>query len=178
MKAGYHNITSVIKIHQSSLCQYLQESYINIFTLGTIHLDSFVIMFTQLFKMPHLGILHVHIDMFLSSIQSEDHIDNELLVEMEKVLSTNHTIKEFLIELSDLPFNSLINSLLTGVERNDIIQFFSLSSDYTRTKLLLIQELLKNNQTLQAVQLDISIKRILQSLCISESLTALNINNN
>ena len=177
MRAEYHDITSVIKIHQSSLCQYLQESYIN--TSGTIHHDSVVIMFTQLFKLPHLNILHVHI-LKLSYVQSYHLIDNELLLEMEKVLSTNHTIKEFLIEFSHLPFNSLINSLLTGVERNDTIQFFSLSSDSTHTKSLQIEELLKNNQTLQAVKLDITIKEILPSLCIipaNESLSALNISN-
>ena len=47
-------------------------------------------------------------------------------------------------------------------------------------KSLQIQELLKNNQTLQAVKLDIPIKGILPSLCIipaNESLTALNISN-
>ena len=180
MKTEYYDITSVIKIHQSSLCQYLQESYIDIFYLsGTIHHDSVVIMFTQLFKLPHLNILHVRIHK-LHSIHFEDHIDNELLVEMEKVLSTNHTIKEFLIELSDLPFNSLINSLLTGVERNDTIHFFSLSSASTHTKSLQIEELLKNNQTLQAVKLNIPIIGILPSLCIipvNESLTALNISN-
>ena len=177
MKATYDDITSVIKIHQSSLCQYLQESYIDVLYIsGTVHHDSFVIMFTQLFKLPYLSILHVHIP----AVQSEDLIHNELLVEMEKVLSTNHTIKEFLIELSHLLFNSLINSLLTGVERNDTIQFFSLSSYSTHTKSLQIEELLKNNQTLQAVKLDIPIKGILPSLCIipvNESLTALNISN-
>ena len=177
MKARYDDITSVIKIHQSLLCQYLQESYIKVlYTPEAIHL---VILFTQLFKLPHLTILHVHIKKFLST-KSEKHIDNELLVEMEKVLSTNHTIKEFLIELSFLEFNSLINSLLTGVERNDTIQFFSLSSDSTHTKSLQIEELLKNNETLQAVKLNIPIKGILSSLCIipaNESLTALNISN-
>ena len=180
MKARYPDITSVIKIHQASLCQYLQESYINVFyTYATIHHDSAVIMFTQLFKLPHLNILHVHIKKFLST-QSEKHIDNELLLEMEKVLSTNHTITEFLIELSKLEFNSLINSLLTGVERNDAIQLFSLSSYSTHTKSLEIEELLKNNQTLQAVKLNIRIKGILPSLCIisvNEPLTALNISN-
>ena len=179
MKAGYDDITSVIEIHQSSLCQYLQESYIICDYLNAIHPDSVVIMFTQLFKLPHLNILHVHIYM-LHSIHFEDHIDNELLVEMEKVLSINHTIKEFLIELSGLEFNSLINSLLTGVERNDTIQFFSLSSNSTHTKSLQIEELLKNNQTLQAVKLNIPIEGILPSLCIipvNESLTALNISN-
>ena len=105
------------------MCQYLQESYINVLRSDTIRHDSVVIMCTQLFKLPHLSILHV--DMPYVYDQSEDHIDNEVLVEMEKVLSTNHTIKELLFELE---FNSLINSLLTGVERNDTIQFFSLSS--------------------------------------------------
>ena len=178
MKAKYHDITSVVKIHQSSFCQYLQESYINVFyTSGTIHHDSVVIMFTQLFKLPHLNILHVDINIGLAD-QSDWNIDNELLVEMEKVLSTNHTIKECLIKFSRFPFNSLINSLLTGVERNDTIQFFSLSSDSTHTKSLQIEELLKNNQTLQAVKLDIPIKGILPSPCIvNESLTALNISN-
>ena len=202
MKVRFPDITSVMKIYKSSLCQYLQESYINVITSGTVHLDSVVIMFTQLFKLPHLTILHVHINNFLCT-QSEEHIDNELLVEMEKVLSTNHTIKEvlikslglpfhslinsveeFLIELSDLKFNPLIYSLLTGVERNDTIQFFSLSSDstymYTKSLCIQVEELLKNNQTLQAVKLNIPIKGILPSLCIipaNESLTALNIRN-
>ena len=179
MRARYHDITSVIKIHQSSLCQYLQESYINIYQSGNIHHVSVVYMFTHLFKLPFLSILHVDIQ-YLSINQSEEHIDNELLVEMEKVLSTNYTIKELLIELSLVKFNSLINSLLTGVERNDTIQFFSLSSDYTQTKSLKIEELLKNNQTLQAVKLNIPIIGIIPSLCIipvNESLTALNIRN-
>ena len=181
MKAEYYDITSVMKIHQSSLCQYLQESYINVHYLygSTIHLDSVVIMLTQLFKLPHLRILHVHLTKLLTK-QSEEHIDNELLLEMEKVLSTNHTIKQFLIELSRLPFNSLINSLFTGVERNDTIQLFSLSSNSTHTNSLQIEDLLKNNQTLQAVLLNIPIKGILPSLCIVpalESLTALNISN-
>ena len=180
MEAEYTDITSVINIHQLSLCQYLQESYIKVvFTSGTIYLHSVVIMYTQLFKLPHLSILHVHINN-LSITESEDHSDNELLLEMEKVLSTNHTIKEFLIIFSHLEFNSLINSLLTGVERNDTIQFFSLSSHPTHTKSLQVEELLKNNETLQTVKLDILIKGILPSLCIipvNESLTALIISN-
>ena len=179
MKARYDDITSVIKIHQSLSCQYLQESYINVITSGIIHLYSVVIMFTKLFKLPHLSILHVHIEQ-LPFAESYYHIDNELLVEMENVLTTNHTIKEFFIKLSYLEFNSLINSLLSGVERNDTIQFFSLSSNYTHTKSLQVEELLKNNQTLQAVKLNIPIKGILPSLCIipaKESLTALNISN-
>ena len=180
MKARYNDITSVIKIHQSSLWQYLHESYINVLTSDTIHHDSVVIMFTQLFKLPHLSILHVHINKLYVQTCTEKHIDNELLLEMEKVLSINHTIKELLMKFSHLEFNSLINSFLTGVERNDTIQYFSLSSDSTQTKSLQIEELLKNNQTLQAVKLNTPIKGILPSLCIipvNESLTALNISN-
>ena len=182
MKARYFDITSVIKIHQSSLCQYLQESYINLFySFDTMYTDSVVIMFTQLFKLPHLSILHIRINK-LSSIESEEYIDNKLLLEMEKVLSANHTIKEFSIELQSLEqCDTLVNSLLTGIERNDTIQYFSLSSNSTHTKSLQIEELLKNNQTLQAVKLNIPIKGILPSLCIipvNECLTALNISNN
>ena len=137
MKTEYHDITSVIKIHQSPLCQYLHESYIDVlYPSCTIHHDSVVIMFTQLFKLPHLTILHVHIKNFFFT-QPED---NELLVEMEKVLSTNHTINEFLTDLSDLPFNSLINSLLTGVER--MIQ--SSPFHYHQTLLILSQYKLKS----------------------------------
>ena len=179
MKATYFDTTSVIKIHQSSSCQYLQESYIDIHVHDFIHPDSVVIMFTQLFKLPHLNILLVRIT-DVSSDESEDHIDNGLLQEMEKVLSTNHTIKEFFFKNSLSEYDSLINSLLTEVKRNDTIQFFSLSSNYTRTNSLQIEELLKNNQTLQAVKLNIPIKGILPSLCIipvNESLTALNISN-
>ena len=73
MKARYDDITSVIKIHQSLSCQYLQESYIKVITSDTIHIDSVVIMFTQLFKMPYLSILHVHIEQ-LPFVESYDHI--------------------------------------------------------------------------------------------------------
>ena len=188
MKTRYRDITSAINIHQSSLCQYLQESYINIAILYPsegVHPDSVVIMLTQLFKLPHLSILHVHFTQDLAK-QSEKHIDNELLLEMEKALS-NHTIKECLIELSNLAQSStLINSLITGIKRNDTIQSFSLASRnvhnynsaYTRS--LKLEELLEHNQTLQAVKLNIPIKGILPSLCIipaNDSLTALNISN-
>ena len=176
MKAKYHDITSVIKIHQSSLCQHLQESYINLFVDCVP--DSVVIMFTQLFTLPHLNILHVDIEQ-LSSNQSVYGINNQLLVEMEAVLYTNHTIKECLIKFSRLLSDTLVNSLLTGVERNDTIQFFSLTSDSTctLTKSLQIEELLKNNQNLQAVKLNIPIIGALPSLAVNESLTALNISN-
>ena len=180
MKARFLDITSVLKIYQSSLCQYLQESYVIVHTSGNIYLDSVVIMFTQLFKLPHLSILHVHINKLYVQTCTEDHIDNELLLEMEKVLSTNRTIKELLIKFAHLEFNLLINSLVIGVEKNDTIQFFSLSSDSTQTKSLQIEELMKKNQSLRAVKLNIPIKEILPSLYIipaNECLTALNISN-
>ena len=193
MKAIYPDITSVIKVHQSSLCQHLQESYINVFyRFGTIHLDSVVIMFTQLFKLSHLSILHVHIIQFSSNARSEEYTDNQLLLEMEKALSTNHSIKEFLFDVSHFAqCNTLINSLLTGVKRLRSVQFFSLSLEDKYNSAgtqpicghdlsLEIEELLKNNQTLQAFKLDLPIKGILPFLFdtpVNESLTALNISN-
>ena len=173
MKADYQSLTSVMKIHQSSLCKYLQESYISIVDPSDVtHLLS---MFTELFKLPHLNILHVDI-----SLWSNTSGNDELL---EKAISTNHNIKELFISFSNMPqSDTLINSILTGVMRNDTVQFFSLSCDsfgYTTISSVKIEELLKNNQTLQAFKLNILIKGILPSLCIipvNESLTALSLN--
>ena len=178
MKAYYESITSVIKIHQSSLCKYLQETYIRISNPRDVtHLLS---MFTHLFKLPHLNILHVGIFSLLSN-KSENYFDDELL---EKAISTNHNIKELLISFFKIPqCNTLINSIFTGVKGNNTIQFLSLSCKfYDKVTILPLQveELLKNNQTLQAVKLDIPIKGTLSSLCIASSnrsLAALNISN-
>ena len=177
MKAGYWSITSVIKIHQSSLCKYLQESYISIFNPSDVtHLLS---MFTDLFKLPHLNILHVAFSLF--SNKSENYDGKEIL---EKVISTNHNIKELFISFYNIPqCSTLINSIFAGVKRNNTIHFFSLSYNpsvniNSTISSLQVEELLKNNQTLQAVKLNIPIKGILPSLCIAsgnESLTALNI---
>ena len=177
MKAGYWSIASVIKIHQSSLCKYLQESYVSIFNPSDVtHLLS---MFTDLFKLPHLNILHVTISLF--SNKSENYNGKELL---EKVISTNHNIKELFISFYNIPqCSTLINHIFAGVKTNDTIQFFSLSYNpslniSSTISSLQVEELLKNNQTLQAVKLNIPIKGILSSLYIAsgnESLTALNI---
>ena len=179
MKAYYESITSVIKIHQSSLCKYLQETYISI--LNPSDFTHLLSMFTDLFKLPHLNILHVNIFSHLSN-KSENYFGDEIL---DKAISTNHNIKELLISCLHMPqFNTLMNSILTGVKGNDTIQFFSLSyfprvNINTTVSSLQVEELLKTNQTLQAVKLDIPMKGTLSSLCIASSngsLTALNIN--
>ena len=150
-------------------------SYITIFNRSDVtHLLS---MFTDLFKLPHLNILHVDIIGLWEILIDDDE-------SLEKVISTNHNIRELLISFSNTPqCNTIINSILTGVKRNDTIQFFSLSCsscDNATISSLQVEELLKHNQTLQAVKLHIPIKGILPSLCIipaNESLTALNISN-
>ena len=178
MKAHYRSVTSVIKIHQSSLYKCLQETYISISTQTKV--TQLLMMLRELFKLPCLNILHFTISLFNNT--SEYYIEDTFL---EKVISANHNIKELLIDLSYKSIsNSLINSILTGVKRNDTIQFFSLSChscDHTTISSLQVEELLKNNQTLQAVKLDIPMKGTLPSPCIipvNESLTSLNIISN
>ena len=179
MKAEYWSITSVIKIHQTSLCKCLQESYISIATHSDVtHLRS---MFTDLFKLPHLNILHVTISIERLSNASEYNIDESL----EKAISTNYKIKELFISVFNIPqCCTLIKSILTGVQKNDTIQFFSLScSPYDNTTIssLQVEELLKNNQTLEAVKMNIPIKGLLSFVCITsanDSLRALSISNN
>ena len=79
--------------------------------------------------------------------------------------------KELFISFLNIPqCNTLINSILTGVKRNHTMQFFSLSCHSFDNNItipsLQVEELLKHNQTLRAVKLDIPIKGILPSLCI------------
>ena len=178
-RAFYPNITSVIKVHQSSLFQHLEESYIKLlnFNSETIHP---VIMFTEFFQLPRLRILHVHIKQIQRFLN--DHIDDELFLKMEDVLSGNYNIKELLIDLKHVPqYNTLITSLLTGVKRNETISSFSISANCsTCIPFTSIEDLLTTNHTLKAVKLNLPLHGILPSLFIIpaiESLTALNLGN-
>ena len=174
MKAKYDDIASIIEIHQPAFCQYLQESYIHFFPYPDVtHLLS---MFTELFKLPQLNILHVTIISQLSDTSEYD-IDDESL---EKVISTNHNITELFISIYNIPqCNTLINSIFTGVKRNDTIQFFSLSCDScdnTTISALQVEKLLKNNQTLQGVKLNILSKETHKSLRVTPGIKTLDIN--
>ena len=181
LKADFYNISSnsSIKILQS-LCKHLQECYIKV---NLPDANSVVTVLKELFKLPHLNILHVH-------FRPSDHllgerIDDELLLEMEKAISANSSIKELVIDFFDESLCSgiVINSLLDSIkgEENNNIQFLSLSiqSSYKnqiRIPFLKIENLLKNNQTLQAVKLNIPIEEALL-IEVNESLTALDIRN-
>ena len=173
MKAKYDDIASIIEIHQPAFCQYLQESYIHFFPYPDV--THFLSVFTDLFKLPQLNILHVTIS--LLSNTSEYDIDDESL---EKVISTNHNITELFVSLYNIPqCNTLINSILTGVKRNDTIQFFSLSCnscDNTTISSLQVEKLLTNNQTLQGVKLNILSKETHQSLRVTPCIKTLDIN--
>ena len=189
MKTIYQDFTSPIKMLQSSLCR-VQECYINILYPSDDIRPHF--MFIQLFQLPQLSILHVNIKLRFD--EPEEHIDYAALLEMEKVMYTNHNIKELSIDLCGMSnWNTLIKSLLTGVKHNDTILFFSLSSvpvhegrlfevsfdKSLHNPLSQIQDLLESNQTLQAVKLNIPLKGTHPShvIQVSKSLTALNISN-
>ena len=175
-RALYRDTTSVIMIHQSSLCQYLEESYIKIFyPSDTIHP---AIVFTELFKLPRLRILHVDIQLRFSF--SMDDIDDEQFLEMEDVISGNYNITELLINLTKFPeCNTLINSLFTAVKRNEAILSFSLSLNKysSRIPFTSIEQLLITNQTLKAVKLNLPLDGALPStfLYINDTLVALDL---
>ena len=189
MKTIYQDFTSPINMLQSSLCR-LQECYINILYPSDDIRPHFMLI--QLFQLLQLSILHVNIELRFD--EPEEHIDYTALLEMENVMYTNHNIKELSIDLCGMSnWNRLINSLLTGVKKNDAILFFSLSSvpvhkfrlfegrfdKSHRIQLSQIQNLLESNQRLQAVKLNIPLEEtqpphIIQ---VGKSLTALNISN-
>ena len=179
IKAKYHDITSLVKIHQSSF-YHLQESYIEIDLYFAIHPDLIVIMFTELFTLPQLSILHADIKLF--GRESERQTDETLLLRMEEAITKNNNITEFLIDVFHMPQSDIINSLLTGVQRNDTIQFFTLLvssyfDEYPRISSIQIEELFKNNQTLQAVRLNICHEGKWLLISANESLSAIDISN-
>ena len=183
LKADFYNISScsLIKILQS-LCKDLQEFYLGV---DLPDANSVVTVLRGLFKLPHLNILHVH---FRESDKlSGEHIDDGLLLEMKKAISANSSIKELLIEFigESLSSDIVMNSLLEIIkEENNNIQFLSLSILSTfKNKIripflnfLKIENVLKNNQTLQAVKLNIPIEET-PRIKVNESLTALDISN-
>ena len=177
-RAVYCDITSVIKIHQSSLCQYLQESYIKILNPSGSDAVHPAIMFTELFKLPQLRILHVDFQQIFGF--SIDDIDDEQFLEMVDAISGNYNVTELLIKLVNVPkCKTLINCLLKGVKRNETIVSFSLSVN-TSFPFASIEGLLITNHTLKAVKLNLALNGMLPSLCTLpgiESLTALDLGN-
>ena len=165
------------KLLQSSLLYNIQECYCEL-SLGGQYVPCLVLL--QFLNLPQLKILHL-----IMSSPTIPTVDNtyytDKCTELEKCIEMNSTLQEMKIGYRGMnEITSTIISVIRGVTRNKTIT--SLTIDVVTYAHPLpdgvIEQLLKDNNTLQALSLDIPDVLLLSSLNIVEvntPLTALEI---
>ena len=146
--AGCSN-ESIHKLAQTPLLCNVQELYCDLFGVGIsdfrIHSSfahDFVLL--EVLKLPHLKIL------FFNEKRTYGGTDN--CSEIEKCLETNLTLKEMHVTLPSYKSKPIVNSIIKGVTKNEIITSFSLVTQYTGF-MADIRTLLKHNKTLKSFSL-------------------------
>ena len=163
------------KLLQSILLYNIQECYCEIL-LGQ-HVPCLILL--QFLRFPQLKILHLI--MFCPTIPTVDNTHyTDKCTELEKCIEMNSTLQEMKIKLFERnKITSTIISVIRGVTRNKTIT--SLTIDVPIAPPLpdgVIEQLLKDNNTLQALSLNIPAELLPSSLNIVEvntPLTALEI---
>ena len=179
---NYHMTTvPVIKFYP-----YLQECYINFgwstCKLGRSTCDAPFILL-QLIQLQHLKILHFSIDFSNTSSEHDRHTDEISVFKLEEQLCINTTLHELVVTISHSFNNAIVNGVIKGVTRNKSIKTFSLTHNVfgrdqdERNSSVYIEHLLKDNNTLQALKLDIPDNYIpsLDIVEVNTPLTALKI---
>uniref|UniRef100_A0A1X7T1W9 NACHT domain-containing protein n=1 Tax=Amphimedon queenslandica TaxID=400682 RepID=A0A1X7T1W9_AMPQE len=155
------DLSAIEKLIQSSLLYNIQECYCKI---GRVQVSCLVLI--QFLKLPQLKILHLEI--YMNVIASNE----DEWTELEKSIEMKSTLQE-------LNFNCNRSiSIIRGVTRNKTITSLTNVYTYEPPLLQVIEQLLKDNNTLQALSLDIPDKLLPSSLNIVEvntPLTALEI---
>ena len=162
------------KLLQSSLLYNIQECY---FVLASAQYVPYFVLL-QFLKLPQLKILHlIMISPTIPTVDNTYYTDK--YTELEKCIEMNSTLQEMKIEYFGV---TSIISVIRGVTRNKTISSLTIHLDYTCTPLTLpdgvIEQLLKDNNTLQALSLNIPDELLPSSLNIVEvntPLTALEI---
>ena len=153
------------KLLQPSLLYNMQECYCRL-SLGQ-YVPCLVLL--QFLNLPRLKILHLRID------------SADKCTELEKCIEMNSTLQEMKIEYTGKnAITSTIISVIRGVARNKTIKSLTIHVDAPPPPLPdgVIEQLLKDNNTLQALSLDIPDELLPSSLNIVEvntPLTALEI---
>ena len=170
------------------LTHNLQECYISTDLSILEHLSAVVTLLVQLMKQPLLNNLHLRFGFSPHKYHIQLEEISCILSELEDTLQINSMLQELDIDIGDTPtdIGYLVNSLIKGVTKNKTIQSFSFSwydfiwnreenLDLPEHVILdkTIEHLLRDNNTLQALYLDIS-DRLIQSLNVVEFNTPLN----
>ena len=165
------------KLLQPSLLYNIQECYCEL--LSGQYVPCLVLL--QFLNLPQLKILHL-IKLFRPTIPTVDNTYyTDKCTELEKCIEMNSTLQEMKIQYEGVnEITSTIISVIRGVTRNKTITSLTIHDPYTLLPLPdgVIEQLLKDNNTLQALSLDIPNRLLPSSLNIVEvntPLTALEI---
>ena len=165
------------KLLQSSLLYNIQECYC---ALG--YDGQFVpcLVLLQFFSLPQLKILHLEMERPAKSVDNIYYTDK--YTELEKCIEMNSTLQEIKIVYSGWKYElvSTFINVIRGVTRNKTITSLTMHVPYAPPPLPdgVIEQLLKDNNTLQTLSIDISDHYLPSSLNIVEvntPLTALKI---
>ena len=165
------------KLLQPSLLYNIQECYCALFQGQYVP----CLVLLQFLNFPQLKILHlIMIDPTIPTVDNTYYTDK--CTELEKCIEMNSTLQEMKIEYSGgNEITSTIISVIRGVTRNKTITSLTIHVPIAPPSPLpdgVIEQLLKDNNTLQALSLDISDELLPSSLNIVEvntPLTALEI---
>ena len=135
---------SIHKLAQRPLLCNVQELQCSLSGLSEIS-NSFTHDFVllEVLKLPHLKILYFN--------EERTYRGTENCSEIEKCLETKLTLKELYVKLPN-GNKSIVNSIIRGVTRNEIMTSFSLVTQYIDI-MVDIRALLKHNKTLKSFTL-------------------------
>ena len=167
----YVSMEQVIKLFQLSFFHNIQQCYI---TLDSYQQDLLYKLLLSLLQLHQLKILYLYLSGFVLFADLSLSTTGQYS-ELTKCLEMNCTLQELVIKINDYRSIDMANDIVNGVANNKSITSFTLHS--TKLSDETIQHLLKNNHTLQA--LDIYNKKLSSSLNIVEvntPLTAMRLN--
>ena len=163
----YHvSMEQVIKLFQLSLFHNIQQCYI---TLDYYQQDLLYKLLLSLLQLHQLKILQLYLKLADPTTGQYS--------ELTKCLEMNCTLQELVIEIG-LGALDMANDIVNGVAINKSITSFTLTGIPYSTELSneTIQHLLKNNHTLQALDIDNELSPSLNIVEVNTPLTAMRLN--
>ena len=171
LQVGLYQVSmeQVIKLFQLSFFHNIQQCYI---TLSDYQQDLLYKLLLSLLQLHQLKILHLYLlNADLSSSTTGQYS------ELTKCLEMNCTLQELVIERGLI---DMANDIVNGVANNKSITSFTLTSSSTLDSTELsdetIQHLLKNNHTLQALDIYNELSSSLNIVEVNTPLTAMGLN--
>ena len=158
------------KLLQSSLLYNIQECYCEL--LFGKYVPCLVLL--QFLNLPQLKILHLRMSSPNTPTVGKTYYTDKY-TELEECIEKNLTLQEMKIKYTLGDETSTIMSVIRGATRNKTITSLTLHIAYTPLPDGVIEQLLMDNNTLQALSLDLSDKSSLNIVEVNTPLTALEI---